>query len=1136
MRIAAGMLTAVTCSISVTAATPDKYAASSMLSQGNWVRIDITSPGLQTLSRQTLKSFGFSNPEKVRVYGYGGNMIPEALRIELPDDLPEVPVARKEDGSITFFADGIISRQAASKGGQMSYSLTINPYSETSCYFLSDRDNESMMPEEEDLSDTNGMSVATTYTHQLVHEVDLLQCGTSGREYLGEDFRSTKSQKFDFDLPDNAGGNARIRVRFGANTSGAPSSIMISANGQKLPATPSDRIPAVTSSSSYYQAISTVKEAAEAGNALTVGIEYTQGGVVSLARPDWIEVEYTRSLRMRDSRLEFHVNPGTPTAYVIEGATENTIVWDITEPGHVKAVKGAYDAGAGTLTIGVRKKGLHEYIAFEPSAKGATVPGRVKIANQDIHGLPTPDMVIITPDAYASVAEKIANLHRNADGMTVHVLQPEKIYNEFSSGNADVSAFRKLLKMWYDRSLADPEGTQTRYCLIMGRPTYDNKLKNPETRHAGYPRTLIWQSSGGLSETSSYCTDDYIGMLEDETTARSMPQRKINVGVGRYPVTSLSEANAIYEKLESYMLSPQYGTWRNNVMVIADDGDNAAHLDQSQKAITGMQSTGAGPHYAYDRVYLDAFERKQTGTGLEFPDAKDRMLKKWEKEGVAFISYIGHANPKEWGHEKLLTWEDINGMSNQHLPVLYAATCSFGLWDGESVSGAEIMLSNPAGGAISVITPSRTVYIAKNEYITNPISQEFFRRDTDGLGQRLGDVVRLGKNNATSRDDNMLRYHLMGNPALRMPTARFSVKVDSIAGLPVAANQADAPVVKARSSVRISGRITDPQGNPVEFNGPVQYTLFDAEKSVTTNAWGESGKERVYQDRSSKLATGSATARDGVWSANILMPAEIANNYSPALITLYAYDTDIKAEANGSTDRLFVYGFDENAAEDLEGPSIEDFVINSPAFTDGGTVHSSPVALATISDESGINISEAGVGHKMSLTLDSKKIFDDLSDYFVPDPDVDGKRSIAYPLKDIEPGEHELKLTVWDNANNSSSATVNFKVGINLRPDLIDLVSRYDSENDVLTLNVTTDRALCKLDCRFECLDLNGLMLWSHERNIYSGKESTVSFTWDLNDSNGNRLPRGIYILRTTVTSDDGLQSTESKKIAIPAK
>lgn len=1116
------------------AASPEKYASSSVLSQGKWVKINVSNPGLQTISAQTLKNFGFSNPAKVNVYGYGGRMVPEALRPDLPDDLPMQPVVRQTDGGLSFYAVGNHTWTAASGSSEMRYSHSINPYSETSYYFLSDRDMEAKDMEVLDMSDIDGLEVMTEFTEHLVHERDLMQCATSGRHYLGEDFRLTKSQNFGFELPDNVTGSAKVRVSFAANTSGAPSSIIVSANGTRLNSTSSDKLSATTASSQYYQQITTTKNVAEAGEKLTVGIEYSQGGVVNMARLNWIEVEYGRRLAMRDSRLAFHVAPLTPSAYRISGVTSRTLVWDVTDPAVPKEVKGYFDATAGTLTLGIKTTGYREFIAFEPEAKGATLPGKYFVANQDLHSLPTPDMLIISPDEYASAAERIARLHRETDGMTVHVISPEDIYNEFSSGNADLSAFRKILKMWHDRGVNDTTGHSIRYCLIMGRPTYDQKLKNQETINGRYPRPLIWQSSDGLSESTSYCTDDFIGMLEDETRVRAHYDRTINVAVGRYPVKSVDEAETVAEKLEKYVYTPDYGQWRNNVLVIADDNENNNHLDQADSAIKNMMTTEAGANYAYERLYLDSFELKMTGTGLEYPDATARLLRKWEKEGVAFINYIGHANPKEWGHEKLLTWTHINALSNQQLPVLYAATCSFGHFDGESVSGAEVMLLNQAGGVVSVVTPSRSVYISLNGKLNDVMSQQVFAHAPDGKGQTIGDIMRKAKTNYPSRDDNMYRYHLMGDPAMRMPVPQYSVRIDSLAGRPLAATLDDAPIVEARSKVIVKGRITDSKGTTVDFNGPVEYTLFDAEVSVHTHGNGDQGKPTVYQDRNTKLAVGSTMAVNGEWTAVIFMPTEITNNFTPARITLYAYDPKSGSEANGSTENLYVYGFDEDSAEDSEGPQIEKLYLNNAAFTDGGMTGVNSIVLATVSDDSGINTSDAGIGHRMSLVLDNVKTYDDVSNYFTSNPLWPGSGTIAYPLQNLEPGKHEVKLTVWDNANNSSSRSISFTVGLNMRPQFADFSAYYSREADNITISLTTDRPMCKLDAGFECFDLSGAKVWDSRRSCYSGKDSNISSSWDMRDSNGSRVARGIYILRATVTDEDGLTTTESRKIAVP--
>lgn len=1135
-KMLAALLAAAACisGFKAIAAAPEKYAPVSVLAEGKWVKIDISTPGLQTITAQKLKSFGFSYPDKVNVYGYGGRMISEALTSDLPDDLPRLSVCRQQGGGISFYAVGNQTWSPASSNSEMRYTHSINPYGETSYYFLSDRDTDAGEADSIDLSDIAGLPESTTFIEHLVYEKDLMQCGGTGREYLGEDFRITKSQTFDFALPGNATGDAKVRIRFAANTSGSPSSILVSANGEKLPSTGKDKIGAVTSGSTYYNTITTVKDVTSTGKSLSIGIEYSPAGVVNIARLDWIEVEYERELRLLDSKLAFSVYPTKPTAYKISGASDRTILWDVTDPSRPAPVKAHYDSADGTLAIGIKGGGYREFMAFEPEAKGFGVPGRYAVSNQNLHSLPIPDMLIISPDQYMSAAERIARLHRETDGMTVHVISPEKIYNEFSSGNADLSAYRKLLKMWHDRGANDTTGHAIRHCLIIGRPTFDQKMKNPETAGMRYPRPLIWQSVNSSAESSSYCTDDFIGMLEDETRDRNLWERTINVGVGRIPATCLAEVETIADKLEDYVKEPQYGSWRNNVLVIADDDDSNAHLEQAQSSVQFMTTSEAGRHYAYERLYLDSFELKMTGTGKEYPEATNRLLRKWEKEGTALINYIGHANPKEWGHEKLLTWTQMNAMTNQRIPILYAATCSFGAFDASETSGAEVMLFNPAGGVISVVTPSRSVYISKNGPITDKVSAEMFLRDAKGRGQTLGDVMRKAKNVCTDRSDNMLRYHIIGDPALRIPVPSLEVRIDSLAGVCMTDDSMESPTLKARSKIEIHGRITDSSGAIADFNGPMQYTLFDAEVSVQTHGNGKNGIQTVYDDRIAKLATGSAIVSDGHWNATILMPSEITGNYTPARLTLYAYDPAKGIEANGSTENLYVYGYDESIADDTKGPDIRTLYINNEAFADGDKVHGSSVAIASVSDASGINISDAGLGHRMTFTLDGTKVYDDVSNFYTPDPENQGEGSIAYPLRDIEPGAHELKLTVWDNANNSSSSSVSFVVGLNMDPQFVDYKTFYSREFDNVTMKLTTDRVLCRLDAKFECFDLSGEKVWQTERSCYSDKDSDISLTWDLRDSNGRRVPRGIYVLKATLTGDDGLSSSENKKIAIP--
>ena len=1097
----------------------DFYASSSALSEGNWAKIEVTETGMQFLSESTLNALGFSDPENVNIYGYGGRVIPENL--DSPDDLPLVPSMRVA-GGILFFGHGNV-RWLESAGAQVKYSHSSHPYSSHSYYFLSDRNGARVNVETANRLANAGGEAITVYTERLLHEQDLSMAMNTGRLMLGEDFKNTSSRTFDFELPGNTG-DAVVTTAFACKpTSGTPS-LTFNANGKQLPASQNDRMP--YSSTKLIVTTKTVKEVASPGNTLSLKINFNGADNVSKAALDYIEVEYPRMLSIQNGELYFYLNPSRNSEVRIQGATQDTRLWDVTDPSTPQEIQ-ANLAGA-TLTF-TAAEGYHEYVAFEPSLIKRGVASAGKILNQDIHGMEAPGMLVISPNEYKEAANRLITLHQQTDGLKVTVLTPEEIYNEFSSGVPDVSAFRKLLKMWYDKA-SGREGEYTEYCLIMSRPTYDNKFVSTVVRNAGYPRVPIWQSESGETATTSFSTDDYIGMLEDVTGTFNISNATIHVAVGRMPVKSVVEANTAMDKLETYLLSPQFGAWRNNIMVIADDQDNGTHLEQAEEVIKRMKENGNGSDFLYEKLYLDAYQLEYSGIGASYPVAKERMMNKID-EGVAFIDYIGHANPTSWGHEHLLTWSDINNLNNPRLPFIYAATCEFMRWDDDDLSGAEILWLKPEAGVIGMICPSREVLITANGLLNIATARYMFLRDEEGRPLPMGKIMILGKNNSNTAG-NKLRYALMGDPSMRMPRAELSVKVDEIGGVELAGAK-DLPVVQARSKTDVSGHITDREGNLLtDFNGILELQLYDAEKVITTNGNGDEGVESIYNDRKTRLFTGRVKVADGKWSTTINMPAEIENNYSPALISLYAYDNSGR-EANGACEDLYIYGYDQTAPDDFEGPKIIEFYVNNPSFRNGQDVSPNPIITARFSDESGISVSEAGMGHSITLELDGKLFYDDVARYYMADENDPTAGSITYQLHDIENGNHTLRLIVWDNANNSSSATIEFKISPLWKPSIETLATDVNPATTGVNFIVATDGTSEAMSCMIDVFDINGRKVWSGNTNAFRSSDSRATLAWNLNDYGGGRVRPGIYLYRATVVTSSGARVMRSRKLIV---
>lgn len=1125
---------AVVCVASSVALDRSHYASSSALSSGRWVKVRVSGTGMHRVSATQLKSMGFKDASRVNVYGYGGNIISSALTAAQPDDLPMQPVVRLSDGGIVFYGVGTVAEYIDDKG-ELSHEQ--NYFSTASYYYLSDRETDKTTPEVIEPSGTVSGDIIDAVPVMVVHERELEAAGPTGRILLGEDFRSVTKQNFSLEMPGRkAETPVELTVRMAAKSAGGTNVYSVTANGAHAgDVNISGLRGSYSEVHSVLDSLKTTITPLDNSEKLDIEIAYTPSGaqVVYMSRLDFIKVTYTRSLHFANNEIAFpYASRNGGETLRITGGDATTQLWDVTDaaaPRRINVTPGSDGSLQFNALPGARK-----YIAFTPAGVTDEVSGSVQVRNQDLHALETPDMVIISPEQFQNQALRIARMHSDDDGMDVVVLKPEDVYNEFSSGSPDASAFRKLLKMWYDR---DPE--KIKYCLLMGRATYDNRQITATVKNAGYPRLPIWQSVNSSSETSSFCSDNFIGMLDD-CERLAMGTAKVRVAVGRMPVKNASEATQAVDKLINYVESSDLGSWRNQVMVIADDADGGDHLRQAQKVITAMEGQGNGENFMYERLYLDSYPLGTASTSKSYPDARKRMFKILN-DGVGFIDFIGHGNPTSLTHENLLTYTDVTSMTNKRLPIMLAATCEFMRFDSDNISAAEIMWLNNKGGTIAFIAANRKVYITQNGMFNEAIGKNFFRRDAEGHARRLGDVYIGGLNDYPATDDNRHRYALMGDPALKIVSPELCVAIDEIDGVALADihDAGDYPVLTARSKVKIKGRVTDADGALLaDFNGRVVPTVFDAERAITTyghpSVGEDDGKVMTYNDRKNRLFTGSFAVKGGLWEATVIIPEEIDNNYSPALLNMYAYSDDLR-EANGATTQFYVYGYAEDSEDrDTTDPEILGIGLNSYMFRDGGIVNSSPLFVAKVRDDSGINISSSGIGKQMTLIVDGRRIYEDLVDQFTPDPDDYLAGEVQYTIPTLDDGDHQLMFTVWDNAGNNTSRTLNFKVKSDMQPS-VNVYTDASPATAGVTFYVAPDLPLEGTHCHIGVYDLSGRMIWDAQA-VDSGNPATpMQARWDLTDRGGARVARGIYIYRCTVTDGKGGETVVAKKLAVAA-
>jgi hypothetical protein len=853
---------------------------------------------------------------------------------------------------------------------------------------------------------------------------------------------------------------------------------------------------------------------------------------VSAAWLNYIAINYTRSLSLSntDGYLPFYLKS---TSAQLSDATDDTRVWDVTNPQNIYAMNTS-SASNGAIVWTNSYTGSRNYVAWSPSAK-MPEPGYVsRVSNQNLHASQGTNMVIFTPSVWAAQAERIAALHRE-EGLDVTVVDVEKVYNEFGSGSADIGAMRRYLKMLYDRG--KQSGVPLTHALLMGRATYDNRHITSDFANSA-PTVPIWISPSirdALSDNDGYTTDDFLAMLEDNSGS-AQSRAVLSIAVGRMPVTSLSEATSDVDKLVQYVQKSKTGSWRNNIMTLADDGDSADHMNQTETFINNLQATN-GQQFLVNKVYMDAYLRQNNS----YPDAREEMFRLLD-EGTMLWTFIGHANNHSWTHEGQLTYNDINSMYLNRLPILYAATCNFLRWDSATLSGGEIMWHERYGGTIATISATRPVYILYNGYLSAAFGRFLGARDENNRYHTLGEVYRLAKNDIRDSSDkritdtNRLRYVLMGDPAMRMLIADNIVSLDAIDG--VAVDGDNQPTIAARQTVTIEGSVRDGAGDLLsDFNGNVTVTLYDAEYTTTTHGYTSNnteGEEINFESHGQRLYAGVAKVENGKFTMQVKMPAEISNNFRPATANMYALSTDNSTEACGVNSQFYVAGYDETAEADTEEPVIKSFYLNHSTFANGDIVNPDPMAIAQVEDNMGINLSQAGIGHQMVMVLDGRTTYSDVSNYFTLDTDSDSNGGIInYPLSSISTGDHSLLLRVWDTDGNSQEATINFTVKENVAPKIYDIWTDSNPASVQANFYISHDRPDQMATVSVTVYNLLGQAIWSQSSTGMSDMFTSTPVTWDLCDAAGRRVQRGIYVYRATITCDGTTYDTESKRIAV---
>ena len=742
-----------------------------------------------------------------------------------------------------------------------------------------------------------------------------------------------------------------------------------------------------------------------------------------------------------------------------------------------------------------------------------------RITNQDHHADTAVDMVIIIPTSQKLLAqaERLKAHHEQRDGLSVRIVPADELYNEFSSGTPDATAYRRYMKMMYDRATTDSE--KPRYLLLMGDGGWDNRMNTSDW--SGYnpdDYLLCYESENSFSQVNCYVSDDFYCLLDDEEVIQESNggsnsyKGQPDVAVGRLPARTADEAKVLVDKIINYANNAYAGNWQNEICMMGDDGNQNTHMKTADKVATMIEQNY--PNYNVNKIYWDAYQRTSSSTGYTYPDVT-RLIKQQMENGALMMNYCGHGAPYAMSHELVMKTADFEASQTNYLPLWITASCDIMPFDGQEENIGETVMLNSKGGGVAFFGTTRTVYATYNEVMNLAFTDYVL---TPGIS--IGEAVRLAKCQLVSKGSdltqNKLQYTLLGDPALHLAKPQQQMVVDSINGV----SASETIKLAAGSVVRVSGHIVQNDDVDTSFSGVVTLTVRDAEETITCrqNDTSETDEAFVYNDRTKTLYQGADSVSEGRFSITFAIPKDISYTDGSGLMTLYAVNSDKTLTAHGENESFELVG-SQTAQTDSIGPSIYCY-LNSKSFKNGDKVNPTPYFRAELYDDSGINTSGSSIGHDLELVIDGDptKTYN-LNDYFEFDFGDYRSGSLGFSIPELSVGMHKLQFRAWDILNNSSTTELVFEVTQDAITEF-NVVCSNNPANSSTQFIITHNRMGSELKVTLDVFDTGGRQVWRQTENV-TPTSDTFAIDWNLSVAGGSRLHTGLYLCRISVNDRD---------------
>lgn len=1137
------------------------FATTSVLNTGTWFRIGVTTDGIYKLNAAFFVKAGIDTaklvPADIRIYGNGGAMLPQSNAAYRPDDLIQNAIyvqgqtdnSFKKNDYVLFY--GQSPNTWAYDTTDKHFHHTVNIYSDTTFYFVNiDLGPGKRITSEPTLTVTPTNTVST-FDDYAFHELDGVNLIQSGSEWMGEFFETTTQYNFAFPFQ-NISNSDPVYVKASIASRNCNASSSYTVNSGSAQAT--DVIAGVSCyyEDTYANLASCTYTYTPAQGSSSVPVTVTKLTPSAIGWLYYIETNVRRQLTLPTSQtqMEFRDTKSVGAGNISLFAVSSGIpiqVWDVTNPQNVDSVH--LSAGGGVYSFELSSDTLKQYIAFTNTGSSFLTPMYFgKVPNQNLHGMPQADMIIVTNPLFWEQAEQLANFHTTHDSsLKVNVATTQEVYNEFSSGAQDPTAIRDFVRMFYDR--ATDYANTPKYLLLFGNGSYD-----PKHRISGNTNFVIaYESGDSFDPIGSYVSDDYFALLDSNVTAApedaSYP---LDISVGRLTVDNTSEAQICVNKVILYETpsgqaanatttccnsQDQYtlGNWRNTICFIAHDGEANQFQDYSEDMASYVQANYKNLNV--NKIYFDAYPIVQTPGGLRYPSV-NAAIDNQMNQGLLVYNYEGHGGPTGLGYERVLDFNDINSWTNLYaLPLFFNGSCAFGEWDNpQQVSGGQLSVNLSSGGVIGMISATRGVYLNENATLNEYFIDSLYSSLPDGSLPRIGDILTMAKNGyggTMGGDDvNNLTYSLIGDPAVRLNYPQYNIQTTSI-------TTSSPDTLKALAKVTISGNVEDNSGNIINtFNGLLYPTIYDKPDSITTlgNLGPQSSEygpsyPMTFGIQNSELYKGLISVNNGKFTFTYIMPKDILYYYGKGKISYYAENGT--TDAAGNYENIIVGGTSPTAHNNGIGPKVR-LYMNDSNFVYDGLTNQNPSLYAIVFDSNGVNTSGTSIGHNITAVLDNNTTNTyDVTNYYKPALNSYQKGTIVYPFSSLSNGTHSLTLRVWNVYDNSSSTTTEFSVQPQSSLQLQHVLNYPDPFTTHTQFYFDINEVCDQMDVQIQIFSVSGKLVKNILTSVKTDSFHSEPIDWDGRDDYGDRIAKGVYIYHIRVRTSSGQTADTYQKLVI---